>query len=278
MVKDCLLKAGKVLTLFLFLTAAAQSSFAQQNNTPFDQVFSFAGVDKESLKKDFPHLYQVVKNKDYKTEDINDFIKKHTVEWNDFCNMPAIKKLNISWGTMGLTTETPKAEFSHSLYRWYKAANVSEATRKELFPHFPLPNLKNDAAKELAEYDQRIVAWQRLYSEEYEHFLNAPELTALNPYYKGYYKLPYLPRFIGAEIGLDKPVKANTGNAIQDEYQYQLKLRNWYYVFKTAEFEKLYGSDYKFPETFNAEQYREQIIKMLKDKKAGTYPDYTNPH
>lgn len=266
------------IAIFFCCLFATQSIWAQINNTPFEQVFSFANIDKESLKKDFPHLYQVVKTKDYTTENVNAFIKSHETEWTAFCNLPAVKKLNIAWPTMGITAVAAKQEFTHSMYQWYKAANVADATRKELFPHFPLPNLKNEATKELDEYETRVSTWQRLYPEEYEHFINAPQLTALNPYYKGYFKLPYLPRFVGSQIELEKPIKANTGKPVTDEYQYQLRLRNWYFVFKPEEFEKQYGKDYKFPESFDAAQYRAQIIKMLKDKKAGTYPDYSNAH
>ncbi len=262
----------------LILMLGASMLYAQQNNTPFEQVFVTTGLNKESLKTDFPHLYQVVKNKDYKTEDVNSFIKANATEWQNFTNLPSVKKLNIAWGTLGLVLPENKPEFQHSLYQWYKASGISEAKKEALFPHFPLPNLKNDANKELTEYEQRISAWQRLYTEEYERFLNAPELTALNPYYKGYYKFPYIPRFIGAEIELEKPTKANTGNAIVDDYNYQLKLRNWYFVFKPQEFTKLYGKDYKFPESFDQQAYRDQIIKMLNNKKAGTYPDMSNPH
>ncbi|MFM2305472.1 MAG: hypothetical protein RLZZ367_141 [Bacteroidota bacterium] len=251
---------------------------AQLNNTPFEQVFVTTGIDKATIKADCPHLYQVVSNKEYKTEDVNAFIKSNPAEWQKFTSLAAVKKLNIAWGTLGLVVPEVKPDFPHSLYQWYKASGISDAKREALFPHFPLPNLKNEQNKELADYEQRIGAWQRLYTEEYERFLNAPELTALNPYYKGYYKFPYMPRFIGAEIELDKPVKANTGSPILDEFNYQLKLRNWYFVLKPQEFNKLYGKDYKFPDSFDQQAYRDQVLKLLNDKKAGVYPDMTNPH
>lgn len=272
--------AGRRWTFVFFLLGllTTQGLFAQQNTTPFEQVFVSTGIDKESLKKDFPNLYQVVKNKEYKTEDVNAFIKAHAAEWDNFCNLPALKKLNIAWGTLGLATPQAKPQFKHSIYQWYAAAGITDAKKNELFPHFPLPNLKNDLNKELAEYEQKIGAWQRLHPEEYERFLNTPELTALNPYYNGYYKLPYIPRFIGAKIELDKPAKVNTGNAIADDYNYQLKLRNWYFVFKPQEFNRLYGKDYKFPDSFDQQAYRDEVTKLLNDKKAGTYPNMNNPH
>ncbi|HLP19366.1 MAG TPA: hypothetical protein VK174_03660, partial [Chitinophagales bacterium] len=129
------------IALFLIGFTASQSVWAQINNTPFEQVFVATGIDKETLKSAFPNLYQVVKNKDYKTEDVNSFIKSHGTEWDAFTNLPGIKKLNIAWGTLGLTTPEAKPQFQHSIYQWYKAAGITEAKRAELFPNFPLPNL-----------------------------------------------------------------------------------------------------------------------------------------
>ena len=57
-----------------------------------------------------------------------------------------------------------------------------------------------------------------------------------------------------------------------------MKLRNWYFVFKPQEFEKLYGKDYKFPAEFDQKAYREYIIKMVNDTKKGVYPNTQNPH
>jgi hypothetical protein len=265
--------------MFLFLLLLGTANLrAQINSTPFEQVFVTASVKKESLKKDCPHLYQVVSNKDYKTEDVNAFIKAHANEWKTFTYLPAVQKLNIAWNTLGLTTPEPQKVFPHSLYQWYKAANVSEASRKSLFPHFPLPDLKNEQNAELKDYEAKIGAWQRLYPEEYERFLNAPQMTDLNPYYNGYYTLPYLPKFIGSDIGVDKPVKKSTGNELADEYQYQLKMRNWLFVFKPQEFNRQFGKDYKFPADFNQQEYRDHVIKIAQGKKDGTYPNTNNPH
>ena len=270
MVQVYFTKRRWLYALFLFAAIAPNFLFAQINATPFEQVFVTANLDKETLKKDFPHLYSVVKNKDYKTEDVNSFIQSYQTEWSSFCNLPALKKLNIAWITLGITSAEIKKPFPHSMYQWYKAANISDAKKNQLFPHFPLPNLKNDADKELADYYQKIGVWQRLYTEEYERFLNSPELTALNPYYKGYYQLPYIPKFVGSAITQQKPDKQNTGNAIMDEYNHQLKLRNWYFVFKPEIFEHLYGKDYKFPKDFDGAAYRHIVITKLNEKKDGT--------
>lgn len=252
--------------------------FAYAGASPFESVFEATGLKKESLSKDFPRLYNIVSKADYTTADINAWIAASPKEWKSFTELPQVKKLNIAWVTLGLNVPAAEKVFEHSMYRWYKASGIADEKRKQLFPHFPLPDLKNDYEKEITTYEQRIGTWQRLYPEEYERFLNAPELTALNPYYSGYYKLPYMPGFLGQEIGLEKPQRQNTGNPVIDDYTYQLKLRNWYFVFKPEEFERLYGKDYKFPDSFDAKTYREHTIRVLNETKAGTYPNNQNGH
>lgn len=267
---------GRLLaTVILLLFAIAAN--AQQVN-PFNEVLTMAGLTRDNLKKDFPQLTKVLAKESYTLEDINKWIGNQPKEWNEFNQLAPVKKLNIAWSTLGVKTPEKAAEFHHPMYDWYKASKISEQKRNQLFPHFPLPDLKKDVNAELSNYEQRISAWQRLYTEEYQTFLNTPELTALNPYYNGYYKLPYIPKFIGVTIGLEKPVKQNTGNEIKDDYNYQLALRNWYFVFKPAEFERLYGKDFKFPEDFDAKTYREHTIKVLEDTKKGVYPNMQNEH
>lgn len=267
---------GRLLaTVILLLFAIAVN--AQQVN-PFNEVLTMAGLTRDNLKKDFPQLTKVLAKDSYTIEEINKWISNQPKEWNEFNQLAAVKKLNIAWSTLGVKTAEKPAEFHHPMYDWYKASKISEQKRNQLFPHFPLPDLKKDVNAELSNYEQRISAWQRLYTEEYQTFLNTPELTALNPYYNGYYKLPYIPKFIGVTIGLEKPVKQNTGNEIKDDYNYQLALRNWYFVFKPAEFERLYGKDFKFPEDFDAKTYREHTIKVLEDTRKGVYPNMQNEH
>lgn len=265
------------LFFFCLLVTGFTGIYAQTANA-FEQALKMAAVEKSSLTKTTPHLYKVVSNANYTIEDINKWIKEYPKEWEAFTHIQTVEKLNIAWATLGVNAPVKPYEFSHSFYNWYKAAKITETKRKELFPHFPLPDLKNDAYKEEADYEARVSTWQRLYPEEYERFLNTPELTALNPYYNGYYKLPYLPKFIGADISLDKPKRENTETSVMAEYQYQLKLRNWYFVFQPDEFTRLYGKDYKFPESFDAKAYRTQVIERLNKIKNGTYPDLQGGH
>lgn len=248
---------------------------AQNSKNPFQQVIEFANLNTAQLKTEFPALGKIISRNEYTIDDINRWIATSPKEWIGFTQKPEVSKLNIAWATLGVQAPAEKPAFTHSFYLWYKSSGVTEDKRKQLFPHFPLPNLNNDLEKEEQVYESKVATWQRLYPEEYERFLNTPELTALNPYYTGYYKLPYIPRFIGAEIGFEKPQKQNTGNEVMDEYNYQLKIRNWIFVFEPEKFNKQYGKDYKFPDTFDAKAYREGTIKVLTDKKNGVS---TNQH
>lgn len=268
------LRSISTVLLLLFI---GHITLAQAAQLPFRQVLQVANISADNLKKDCPRLVQLLAKPELTTAEFNQWIKSTPKEWAAFIEIPAVKKLNIAWATLGIETEN-KVEFTHSMYLWYTKSEVSEDKKNKLFSHFPLPNLKNDLNKEYDVYDQKIASWQRLYPEEYERFLNTPELTALNPYYNGYYKLPYIPKFIGQDITDTKPVKQKTGNDEMDEYTYQMKLRNWYFVFKPQEFEKLYGKDYKFPAEFDQKAYREYIIKMVNDTKKGVYPNTQNPH
>lgn len=268
------LKSISSIFILLFIS---QIVLAQAAQLPFRQVLEVANVTADNLRKDCPKLAQLLAKPELTTAEVNQWIKSNAKEWTVFTEMPSVKKLNIAWATLGIETET-KVEFTHSMYLWYAKSGISEEKKNKIFPHFPLPNLRNDLTKEYELYDQKIASWQRLYPEEYERFLNAPELTALNPYYNGYFKLPYIPKFIGQEIADTKPIKKKTGNDEMDEYTYQMKLRNWYFVFKPQEFERLYGKDYKFPADFDQKAYRDQVTKLVNDTKTGVYPNMQNPH
>lgn len=272
------LTARRIGTFLASTMLAIGTLSAQQNVNPFTEVLTYANINTNNLKKDFPHLNKVIAEDGYTVADVSNWAKEYPKEWAAFQKLPEVSKLNIAWATVGIAETAKTVEFKNSFYQWYKAASISDAKRNELFPHFPLPNLNSDLEKEAIAYDDNVGAWQRLYPQEYETFLNTPELTALNPYYTGYYTLPYIPRFIGQNIGLEKPVKENTGNDVADEFNYQMKLRNWYFVFQPTEFNNLYGKDYKFPADFDAQTYREYTIRILNETKAGTYPKEDNPH
>jgi hypothetical protein len=265
------------LPLLCLFILGFNNLFAQSANA-FEQALTMAKVEKSTLNKPAPHLYKVVTTANYTIEDINKWIKEYPKEWEAFTHIESIEKLNLAWPTLGIKTPVAAYQFTHSMYNWYKAAKISEEKRKALFPHFPLPDLKNDPYKEEQAYETRVATWQRLYPEEYETFLNTPELTALNPYYNGYYKLSYIPRFIGQDVTEEKPKRDGSVVTLMDEYKFQLRLRNWYFIFQPEEFNRLYGKDYKFPDSFDAKAYRDQVLNRLKLTKEGKYPNMDNSH
>ena len=164
-------------------------------------------------------------------------------------------------------------EFEHSMWEWFSAANVSEARLKEFAPNFPHPK---DVNYNLELYNQEIFKWQKVYCFEYEAFINAPELTALNPYYKEYEDIIQLPYFLGPLENNLKPNRANFNPDFEGEVDYALTLQNWYFVFKPNEFKKLYGEMKDLPFWFDEEVYRQSIIKKIEDNKNVSKEDYKN--
>lgn len=152
--------------------------------------------------------------------------------------------------------------FEHAMWQWVEGSKISDKRMNEVAPHFPNPS---DHGYNLESYDQAIFKWQKLFCFEYEALINAPELTALNPYYTEYQDIIQVPYFIRPLTSFDKPVKQNTGNAFEDELNYELDLQAWYFVFEPDQFQHIYKIDPDFSEHFDAEAYRNQIIKKIEE-------------
>ena len=154
--------------------------------------------------------------------------------------------------------------FEHSWWQWVEGADVSDKRMNELAPHFPTPEASNF---DLELYDQAFYRWQKLYSHEYEALLNSEELIALNPYYTEYLDVIQLPYYIKPLESYDKPKRPEGDLNYQEEVDYELSLQAWYFVFKPAEFYKIYKIKPEFPEWFDADDYRAKIIKKIEDNK-----------
>lgn len=152
--------------------------------------------------------------------------------------------------------------FEHAMWQWVEGSNISDKRMNEVAPHFPHPK---DYAYDMESYDFAILRWQKLYCFEYEALVNAPELTALNPYYTEYQDIIKVPYFIRPLSSFDKPVKKDTGNAFEDELNYELDLQAWYFVFEPDKFQHIYKIDPDFSENFDSEAYRNQIIKKIEE-------------
>lgn len=150
----------------------------------------------------------------------------------------------------------------NSFWQWVNGSDISDKRLNELAPHFPQPK---DVAYDTEQYNNEIVRWQKIYCFEYEALINAPELTASNPYYDGYQDVIQLPYFIRPLSSFDKPTKKNTGKEFEDQLEYELDLQAWYFVFEPAEFYKIYKIRPTFPSWFDAEAYKAQVIKKIED-------------
>jgi hypothetical protein len=155
-------------------------------------------------------------------------------------------------------------KFESGWWEWIEGSKISEQRLNEIAPHFPKPQSVN-FSKEL--YDKEIYKWQTLYSFEYQDLINAPELTALNPYYQGYEQVIEMPYFIRPVISYQRPLRLNYGNLFEDEINYELDLQAWYFVFQPQKFKEKYTAKYSLPEWFSEENYRKQIIDKIENTK-----------
>lgn len=154
--------------------------------------------------------------------------------------------------------------FEHSFWQWVNNSTISDKKLNDIAPHFPFPK---DVQFDKEQYDFAVLKWQKLYCEEYEELINSEELIALNPYYEEYIDVVQLPYFIRPLSSYEKPERQNTGNEFEDELNYELDLQAWYFVFHPNEFYEIYKIDFEFPEWFDVNHYRQQIIDKIEASK-----------
>ncbi|MCB0539084.1 MAG: hypothetical protein KDE33_16340 [Bacteroidetes bacterium] len=166
-------------------------------------------------------------------------------------------------------------KFENSYWEWVEGSGITDKRLDEVAPHFPKPK---DYNFDLKKYEEAIFKWQKLYCFEYEAFVNAPELTKLNPYYKGYQNIIDMPYFIMPLESYEKPLKPEKFSNFEDELDFELKLQAWYFVFSPEEFNHIYRIKPEFPSWFNAEVYRKAIVDKIEAtkeaEKKGLKPDY----
>ncbi|MCB0509205.1 MAG: hypothetical protein H6579_05295 [Chitinophagales bacterium] len=163
-----------------------------------------------------------------------------------------------------LGTSYSQEKIEHSYWEWVVGSEISDKRLNEIAPHFPRGD---DSQYNSSNYDQAILRWQKLYCFEYEALINAPELTRLNPYYTGYENIVEIPYFIRPLSSYDKPIKKETGNDFEDELDYELDLQAWYFVFAPEEFYHIYRIKPTFPEWFDVQAYKDQIVKKIEETK-----------
>ncbi|MCW5908605.1 MAG: hypothetical protein KIS94_12155 [Chitinophagales bacterium] len=257
-------------TIVLLCFIGSAKLFAQTENTipPILSLFDYMQVSIERVKNVAPHFPMEYKKGSYQNQLIS-WLEKHPAEWTALSTLPEFTKSGIGWTTYGIPAKyvTEPEQVNSSWYGWYKASGVTSEEKGRLFPHFPELDMTLKGDTQGLNFERRVGMWQRLYPKEYIAFLNAPKIRAVNPYITGKVDIQYLPRFIGAEVTEAAPVKLNTGDELADEFDYQLKLRNWLFIFFPEKFDAAYGNDYDFPADFSAASYRKNWKQYMERKK-----------
>ncbi|MCS6935052.1 MAG: hypothetical protein NZM35_07885 [Chitinophagales bacterium] len=223
---------------------------------PFYQLIEHLKISREALQSAAPHLPSPCRDFE---KHLNAWIAKYPDEWHAFLKLPAVAAQEINWASYGVHEKyiPPRQEvLQQAHWQWFVAAKVPDEKRLKLFPHFPLAHGMKNTEENIKKYNTMVGIWMRLYPKEYQAFLNTPEIAALVPDRKGDVQLPYMPKFLGAPITSKRPVKKNTGNELMDEYNYQLALRYWTFLYDEAEYNRLYAKDYDFPPGFDVERFK----------------------
>lgn len=260
-------KAFTVLVMFVAMFAT-QPVWAQ-SQPPLLSLLDYLKVDQGKVLQAAPH-FPLQENLSEKFETrLEQWLEKFPKEWIAFRQLVETQNPGIGWSTYGISQKyiPENKTVNSSWWQWYQAAKITDEVKQQRFPHFPSlqTNLVGDTLG--LNFDRKVANWERLYPKEYIAFLNTPQLKALSASAASKININYTPRFLGVEISETAPKLQNTGDKLSDQYNYDLKYRNWLFVFKPATFDKLYGSDYDYPEGFNRVDYCKNMKTMIERKK-----------
>jgi hypothetical protein len=278
-------KALLLSTMLLYLiNTTTLCAYGQANFKPaIFSLFELLKVDATEISRVAPHLPKNALSEAEFQQQLNNWLAQYTTEWNALQNVNGIAGKEINWESYGIPSKyvVQKQTFENVYWQWYKASAITEERKNLLFPHFPVPTSFENTPGNLAEYNGLLGMWMRLYPKEYNAFLNAPELAKLSS--NGgtdKVKINYMPKFLGALVGSEFPVKKNTGNAVKDEFEYQLAIRHWYFLYEPETFEKMFGKDYDFPADFDKQHYRQSTLVKIVARENGQKgeDDYKKEH
>lgn len=263
----------RFFTLIAWALMCASTVLAQSETAtkpPFYQLLDHLKVSTEAAKSVAPNL--PAPSADFQNQ-LNSWIEKYPTQWQALLQLPAVSAQEINWASYGVVDKNlPKREevLADSHWQWFISSKISTEKRERLFPHFPLATGLKNTDQNIKTYNAKVGIWMRLYPKEYQAFLNAPEIAALVPDRKGDIKLNYMPKFIGAPITSKKPIKKNTDNELLDEYNYQLALRYWAFLYNEAEYNRLYAKDYDFPSDFDAVRFKVNARAKIYENERGS--------
>lgn len=252
-----------LLVIILFLTnCQPQETYPSLDNyTDNDQVINVLKFLKVDIKKtkeiapNFPNPSAWIDGES--TTSYSDEFKKWTEnnfeEFQAFANSDEIRSQGFAWESLGFKNPYIVKKYYNS---FSQAASILSADRlKEIAPNFPLEK----SADNKEEYDALIKNWQQEYIQEYEDWLNAPEILAIKP--EGARALvdlgiqAKLPDFMEyPDIDFDYPLKGDE----ESDKVYALRLQHWYYVYQPDKYEENYGKFPTLPDDFDLDAYVNQ--------------------
>lgn len=258
----------KVLKRIVLLALVFSSTqlFSQQTSVQsWHSLMEASHVGFNKIYLACPHFPNIDSYKDDASfyNALKSWQNKYANEEKAFWNMEEVKKGNPSAYYLGLSDGTKPEVFESSIWEWVRNSKISEQRLSELAPNFPKPVLTGNAKEDAKQYETALDFWMKLYPLEYEHLFNAKELTVLNPYYTGYYKPVQIPAFISAPLHETKPYREAYSQTTVGELSYQLSIRAWYFVYEPQTFANQYGNQYEFPEWFNAEKFRKDVLQKV---------------
>ena len=165
----------------------------------------------------------------------------------------------------------------HSMWQWYEASGITPDRMRSVAPNFPRPTITSDTDGDLKRYNNALLRWTYLYPHEYEAFVNAPELTALNPYYSEYVHVYRRPRFVDVSITLTKPQPASAPVTFEDTLYYELQLMKWMFVFHPEAFAGVYGFSPTLPPDMDVELWRIEQAERAAAARIDTEKDGDGP-
>lgn len=259
-----------LLMCFPLLVSVLQAQSAHS----FKGLITALNINPKGLIQACPHFPQsALQDNDADiSADLSNWITLFPKEWGNFLDLSEIDIHSVNWESYGIDKSyipTKEEVFGNSMWQWYIESGISTQRSNELFPHFPHPKSVSSNQSDLDNYSAELEKWWDQYPMEYEAFLNAPELTALNPFYTGYHSVNRkgprvaVPKFMMYPVTKEKPIFVDHGCDDTDNNIYALKLQKWYFLYHKDEYLKIYGELPIIPEDMNLDESEAKMARVL---------------
>ena len=250
----------KIFFLFIILITFFEINAQKTSFETWNRILKVSNVEWKTIYTTCPNFPKENINTKEFTQSVINWNNQYPNEVVAFYSLDEIKSKNPSPYYLGLPLKDAQHKYQNSFIQWVKESKISDRRMIEVAPSFPDMELTKES------FDFEFQRWQQLYSHEYESLINAKELTALNPNYKGFIEVVQFPNFMGGIESKEKPVLEDNSNN-EGKLAFELKLMNWVFVFDADNFKKTYGFNPLFPKTFNVERYRTGIVEKINETK-----------